>query len=148
MQTAVRKGQPVRGFEFDIVRADGGLRTAFGHAMPLFDDSGEVRGGIGVFVDITERKRTEEALRQSEAELRRANQDLEQFAYSAAHDLQEPLRSVSIYSELLQRGYRDRLDAQADQYIAYCREAAVRMGSLIQDLLAYARAAASPDEAA
>ncbi len=146
MQVATREGRPVRGFEFDVLRESGESRYEYGNAVPLFDDKGKVRGGIGVFLDITERKDAEQALRQSEAELRRANQELEQFAYSAAHDLQEPLRSVLIYSELLQRQYAGRLDAQADEFINFCRGGAKRMETLIRDLLTYAKASSSLDE--
>jgi PAS domain S-box-containing protein len=146
MQVATREGRAVRGFEFDVVRSSGESRYEYGNAVPLFDSEGKVRGGIGVFLDITERKIAEVALRKSEADLRRANQELEQFAYSAAHDLQEPLRSVLIYSELLQRQYGDRLDAEAAEFIAFCRGGAKRMEALIRDLLNYARASSAPDE--
>ncbi len=80
--------------------------------------------------DVTER-------RQIEDELRRVNSDLEQFAYSASHDLQEPLRSVSIYSELLATRHATGLDDEALEFLGYLRTGALRMESLIHDLLAY-----------
>jgi signal transduction histidine kinase len=73
--------------------------------------------------------------------LRRANSDLEQFAFSASHDLQEPLRMVATFSQLLQLKYVGKLDAQADTIIEHCVEGATRMGRMIRDLLEYTRAA-------
>jgi signal transduction histidine kinase len=73
--------------------------------------------------------------------LRRANSDLEQFAFSASHDLQEPLRMVSTFSQLLQMKYAGKLDQQADTIIGHCVEGATRMGRMIWDLLEYTRAA-------
>ncbi len=138
MQVSVREGRPVRGFELDVLRENGQAMVEYGHAVPLFDDDGKVRGGIAVFVDLTERKRAEQALR-------RANQELEQFAYAAAHDLQEPLRSVSIYVEMLHRKYQGRLDSEADDWIVYCRDGTQRMAVLIRDLLNYSRATSTPE---
>ncbi len=89
--------------------------------------------------DVTEEKRAEEALREYTENLRRSNEDLERFAYVSSHDLQEPLRSIVSFSQLLERRYRGRLGEDADEYIAFIVEGGTRMQALIQDLLAYSR---------
>ena len=100
--------------------------------------------------DISERKKTEEQIRQLNAHLEervlertdalmRSNEELQQFAYVASHDLQEPLRTVSIYAQLLAKRYHGRLQGDADQFINFIVEAADRMEKLIHDLLDFSR---------
>lgn len=94
---------------------------------------------LGLISDVTERKRAADELVQAHDELVRSNRDLEQFAYIASHDLQEPLRMVTAYLNLLDRRYRETLDDDAREFIHYAVDGAERMKGLIQDLLKVAR---------
>jgi PAS domain S-box-containing protein len=109
---------------------------------PVCAADGSVLGVQVVVQDITERKRSEQLLINTNTELRRANSDLEQFAYSASHDLQEPLRMVAIYSQMLRKRFGGQLGKDGDEFIEYTVQGARRMEQLVRDLLAYTGIAA------
>ncbi|MBV9268214.1 MAG: PAS domain S-box protein, partial [Acidobacteriaceae bacterium] len=127
---AVRTGEPY-SIEYRLWdRHESRWRWFIGRALPARGEDGEIVKWFGTCTDIDEQKRIED-------ELRRANDDLQQFAYTASHDLQEPLRTVKIYSQLLTSRYRDKLDGAALEFCDFVRAGATRMEALVRDLLAY-----------
>jgi PAS domain S-box-containing protein len=129
----------------------------FGHSRPgvFTEDDERIAAGIAAQAAIAldnamlfeDSQRSQDALRRSNEELRRANEDLNQFAHSASHDLQEPLRTISIYTQLLRRKLDNRLDPETEQYARYVLRGATRMEALIKDLLAYTQAASGSEAA-
>jgi hypothetical protein len=144
----LRQGECVDHFETVRRTKDGRLLDMSITISPLRNEHGTIIGASKIARDITERKQGEEALKaanaalsQTNEALRRSNEDLNQFAYAASHDLQEPLRMMAIYSQLLKKRYQGRLDGDADQFIEYIVKGAQRMEVLLKDLLEYSRVA-------
>ena len=129
---ALETGTPFH-FQHRFRRADGEFRWHLSRVRPMRDAAGNISMWIGSNTEIHEQKEKEE-------ELRRANDDLQQFAYSASHDLQEPIRNVAVYSEIVAKRYHDKLDADGQQFLGFLREGGRRLATLINDLLAYTRA--------
>ena len=123
------------------VRKDGSRFLANVVITALRDETGQLRGFGKITRDITERRKYEEDLLKKVRQLKHSSDELRQFAYVASHDLQEPLRMVASYTQLLAKRYQGRLDSDADEFIAYAVDGCNRMQRLVEDLLVYSRAA-------
>ncbi len=148
----LREGGVVGLANHTVLLARDGRETAIDDsAAPIRNDQGEMLGVVLVFRDVTNRRETEkrsaaqnselgrmaEELRGSNAALQRANEDLQQFAFAASHDLQEPLRMIATYSRLLVDSYRGQLSEEAELCVNFISRGTARMRELLSDLLAY-----------
>ncbi len=118
---------------------DGSLHWIVASGRPLYDGEGRAARMVGVCLNITERKQAEEVLTRQTEELARSNADLQQFAYVTSHDLQEPLRTITSFAQMLNVRYREKLDAEGLDYLNFIVSGAQRMKALIDALLAYSR---------
>ena len=131
-------GEELRDYEASMQCKDGSIRHVLINSNVRWED-GEFIHTRCVTRDITERKQLKENLKQSVKRLEQANDRLRQFTYAASHDLQEPLRMVSSYLQLLETKYADDLDEEAEKYIDFAVDGADRMREMVDDLLAYAQ---------
>ena len=133
VRRAAKDGADIQPIEYDVTCRSGDVRIAEIGGIVLPD------GFLATFIDVTKRRQAERELRAANARLARSNRDLEQFAYVASHDLQEPLRMVASYTQLLAEAYSGKIDERADRYIGFAVEGATRMHRLLNDLLDFSR---------
>lgn len=125
--------------EFRIKQPDDSVIWVMGQIATETGPDDQTTTYVGTLTDISSLKSAEESLQQRSIELERSNEALDQFASITSHDLQEPLRMVTSYVQLLEKNYRGQLDSSADKFIKFAVEGTVRMQSLIKDLLAFSR---------
>jgi chemotaxis family two-component system sensor kinase Cph1 len=136
------------GSEYEVTyrlqRADGVYRWFQGHAVPMLGPDGKVQKWFGIFTDIHDRKLLELDLSRRTTQLLRSNERLTRFAYAVSHDLQEPLRMIGSYTQLVARRNEGKLGAESDQFIRFVLNGVERMRKLIHDLLEYSRTGNEP----
>ncbi|NJK46908.1 PAS domain-containing protein [Candidatus Gracilibacteria bacterium] len=152
IQKAARTGQEIEA-ELELIFNDGEVRYIYGKAVPLRDEFGEVRGALGAFLDVSDRKRTvlqlqqqaEELMRlntnlkQTSQQLAKRNQELDKFAYVVSHDLKAPLRAISNLSTWIEEDLNERLLPENQRQMELLRGRVYRLEALIDGLLAYSR---------
>lgn len=138
IKEAEKTKEPVR-FEYRIILPGNRIKHIDYTLRTIFDESGRPVKRIGTAMDITEAKNYRLKLEKTLVDLKRSNHELEQFAYVASHDLQEPIRMVSTYTKMLELQLKDGLNEKQKQYMFFLIDGAKRMHNLIQDLLAYSR---------
>src|SRR5579872_1541434 len=131
---------------FRLRRSDGVYRWFKCHATPVRDSRHEVTKWFGVCTDIDDHKNLEDALTERTEKLLQLNEDLDRFAHMASHDLQEPLRTIGVFSQMLLEKNRDKLDKDSEQFARYILDGVDRMDNLIRDLLEYASASHAETE--
>jgi PAS domain S-box-containing protein len=136
--TGISQGESWKG-EIEMVAKDGKRIPVALRADAVRGERGNIIALVGIHMDITESKAMQAELQKAYEEVMRSNKDLEHFAYVASHDLQEPLRMISSYTQLLETRYREMLDEKAQKYIYYAVDGAQRMQRMIQDLLRFSR---------
>jgi PAS domain S-box-containing protein len=129
----------IRDLEFDMVRKDGSILPVLLSATAITDQQGRYLLSRSMIIDLTDRKRAEQAIRKSQAQLEAANKELEAFAYSVSHDLRAPLRAIDGFSRILAEDYQDRLDAEGLRLLGVVRTNTQKMDDLITDLLDLSR---------
>ncbi len=129
----------VRDYPLEIRHRNGQVTPVLYNASVYQDEAGAVAGVFAAARDITKLKETRAQLDRIVIELQRSNKELEQFAYVASHDLQEPLRSIASFTQLLDRRYGDRLDQDGREFVHFAVDGATRMQRMINDLLAFSR---------
>ncbi|HEX2869214.1 MAG TPA: ATP-binding protein [Ignavibacteriales bacterium] len=125
--------------EYRVITSGNKTKHLFSINKPVFDNEGKKTKIFGTLMDVTERKLFQQRLEKTLKDLERSNSELEQFAYVASHDLQEPLRMMHSYAELLEKRYKGKLDESADDFLNFITDGAKRMQHLINDLLQYSR---------
>ncbi len=141
LQGTIESCEEVWTGTYRFARKDGSYAHVWDRVIVIRDQNGVAIRMLGGMSDISEQRKAESALKASLVELSHRNRELQDFAFVASHDLQEPLRKIRTFSELLATRYRDSLDGQAADYLDRMNHAATRMQTLIKDLLEYSRTA-------